>query len=84
MTLRLLEEAVNWEETQDFPSGWMANEWEGRGLGLREGLNLRHQDLQQYLCSNIMHTMTLRLLEVRGGNACSWVRLKKYLHNVRI
>ena len=63
MTLRLLEEEVNWEETQYLPPGWMASEGEGRGLGVREGLNLRHQDLQQCLCSKIMHTMTLRLLE---------------------
>ena len=84
MMLWLLKEEVNWEDTQDLPSGWMASEWEGRDLGVREGLNLRHQDLQQCLCSNIMHTMTLRLLEVRGRNACSWVTLKKYLHNVRI
>ena len=63
MTLRLLEEEVNWEETQDLPPGWMASEGEGRGLGVREGLNLRHQDLQQCLCSKIMHTMRLRLLE---------------------
>ena len=50
MTLRLLEEEVNWEETQYLPPGWMASEGEGRGLGVREGLNLRHQDLQQCLC----------------------------------
>ena len=56
MTLRLLEEEVNWEETQDLPSGWIASEVEGRGLGVREGLNLRHQDFQQCLCSKIMHT----------------------------
>ena len=41
----------------------MSSEGEGRGLCVREGLNLRHQDLQQFLCSNIMHTMMLRLLK---------------------
>ena len=25
MTLQLLEEELNWEETQDLPSGWMAS-----------------------------------------------------------
>ena len=62
MTLQLLEEEVNWEETRYLPLGWMSK-GEGRGLGVREGLNLRHQDLQQCLCSKIMHTMRLRLLE---------------------
>ena len=53
---------VKWEQNKYLPPGWMSEE-EGRGLGVIEGLNLRHQDLQQFLCSNIMHTMMLRLLK---------------------
>ena len=36
---------VKWEQNQYLPPGWMSEE-EGRGLGVIEGLNLRHQDLQ--------------------------------------
>ena len=53
---------VKWEQNEDLPPGWMSEE-EGRGQGLGKELNLRYQDLQQCLCSNIKHTMNLRLLE---------------------